>query len=424
MRRILNSLSRLLTLFTGENVRMALGNLRANKFRSFLTVLGIVIGVATVIAVASILTGLRGSIVSLVEQYGTNNIYAFHLTTGFSDGNFAEERTRRPLKLADAEAIEQRATAVEDVASVLFMGNVDDTITYEGQSYKEGQLQAVTSNYARAANLSVQEGRFFTAIDNQHRRNVMVVGSNVVEALFPFKSTVVGTQVRMDGKNYEIIGVLEKRKSTLFASEGEDSAIYIPLGTGRKLSPGSEWLMFIIRARTGQIADALGQTREILRAQRGVKPADPDNFDLSTADKMIGEFDSIFAMIGLIAIAISGVGLLVGGIGVMNIMLVSVTERTQEIGIRKAIGAKRSDIVRQFLFEAMTLTFLGGLLGVVLAVGASWILMQIFPVLPAEVPMWAVTTALITSAAIGIVFGVWPARKASRLDPIECLRYE
>ncbi|MBK6313875.1 MAG: ABC transporter permease [Blastocatellia bacterium] len=415
---------KILTLISGENVRMALGNLRANKFRSFLTVLGIVIGVATVIAVASILTGLRGSIVSLVEQYGTNNIYAFHLTTGFSDGNYGEERTRKPLRLADAAAIEERAAAVEDVATVLFIGFVDDTLAYEGTNYKEGNLQAVTANYARAANLSLQEGRFFGQIDDQHKRNVMVVGSNVVEALFPFKSTVVGTQVKMSGKMYEIIGVLEKRKSTLFGSDGEDSAIYIPLGTGKKLSPGSEWMMFIIRARSGQIADALGQTREILRNQRGVKPSDPDNFDLSTADKMIGEFDSIFAMIGLIAIAVSGVGLLVGGIGVMNIMLVSVTERTAEIGIRKAIGAKRSDIVRQFLFEAMTLTFLGGVLGVVLAVCASWILMMFVPSLPAEVPMWAVTTALLSSAAIGIVFGVWPARKASRLDPIECLRYE
>ena len=415
---------KILTLISGENVRMALGNLRANKFRSFLTVLGIVIGVATVIAVASILTGLRGSIVSLVEQYGTNNIYAFHLTTGFNDGNYGEERTRRPLRLADAAAIEERAAAVEDVAAVLFIGFVDDTLSYEGSAYKEGNLQAVTANYARAANLALEEGRFFGEVDNQHRRNVMVVGSNVVEALFPHKSSVVGTHVKMSGKMYEIVGVLEKRKSTLFASDGEDSAIYIPLGTGKKLSPGSEWMMFIIRARSGQIADALGQTREILRNQRGVKPSDPDNFDLSTADKMIGEFDSIFAMIGLIAIAVSGVGLLVGGIGVMNIMLVSVTERTAEIGIRKAIGAKRSDIVRQFLFEAMTLTFLGGVLGVVLAVCASWILMMFVPSLPAEVPMWAVTTALLSSAAIGIVFGVWPARKASRLDPIECLRYE
>ena len=163
---------KLLTLISGENVRMALGNLRANKFRSFLTVLGIVIGVATVIAVASILTGLRGSIVSLVEQYGTNNIYAFHLTTGFNDGNYAEERTRKPLRIADAVAIEERAAAVEDVATVLFIGFVDDTLSYEGSSYKEGQLQAVTANYARAANLSIQEGRFFGEIDDQHRAGV------------------------------------------------------------------------------------------------------------------------------------------------------------------------------------------------------------------------------------------------------------
>ena len=172
------------------------------------------------------------------------------------------------------------------------------------------------------------------------------------------------------------------------------------------------------------IHQALDQVEEILRRQREVKYNEPNNFDLNTVDKLIKQFDSIFAMVGLIAIAISGIGLLVGGIGVMNIMLVSVTERTQEIGVRKAIGARAKDIVRQFLFEAMTLTFLGGILGVALAVGASYLIMLIFPSLPASIPMWAVTTGLTVSVAIGLVFGVWPARKAARLDPIEALRYE
>jgi putative ABC transport system permease protein len=180
----------------------------------------------------------------------------------------------------------------------------------------------------------------------------------------------------------------------------------------------------IIRGRTGQVNEALTQAEEILRRRRSVKFGDPNNFDIKTADKFIEQFDSITAMIGLVAIAISCLGLLVGGIGVMNIMLVSVTERTKEIGVRKAIGARRRDIVRQFLFEAMMLTFLGGVLGVLLATGIAKLLMLLIPSMPASVPLWAVVTGLTVSIGVGLIFGVWPARKASRLDPIECLRYE
>ena len=183
-------------------------------------------------------------------------------------------------------------------------------------------------------------------------------------------------------------------------------------------------MLLIIRSKENQLRQAWNQVEEVLRTRREVKFNEPNNFDLNTADRLVEQFDSITGAVGLIAIAISSVGLLVGGIGVMNIMLVSVKERTQEIGIRKAIGARRGDIVKQFLFEAMTLTFFGGILGIVLAVSASWILYLLVPSLPASVPMWAVITGVVVSISIGLIFGVWPARQASRLDPIECLRYE
>jgi len=179
-----------------------------------------------------------------------------------------------------------------------------------------------------------------------------------------------------------------------------------------------------VRAREGHFREAMDQTEEILRRQRGVKFDQPNNFDLGTADKFINQFDSIMGMIGLFAIAVSSIGLMVGGIGVMNIMLVSVTERTQEIGVRKAVGARRRDIVRQFLYEAMTLTFMGGVIGVLLAIAISKIIAFLFPSLPAAIPLWAVVAGLLVSVGVGLVFGVWPAFKASRLDPIECLRYE
>src|SRR5919112_2645936 len=409
-----------------EILRMAFDSLRAHKFRSFLTVLGIVIGVAVVILVASLLTGVRQSIVQVVEEYGTNNIYAFHLSTGPSLGpRDAAERQPKPLTAEDGDAIARLAPAVDIVAPDLFVAWWDSTVSYKGTNYRRGGVEGVTANYATATNVSVRDGRFITEADDANRRNVMVIGVNVVDALFPGREgEAVGTEVKLGGRPFEIVGVLEKRKNAIFGENDEDNSIYIPFRTAREVSPNSEYLMLVIRAKSGQLPQALDQVEEVLRRRRGVKFDQPNNFDLGTAEKIVSQFDSITAMIGVFGIALSSVGLLVGGIGVMNIMLVSVTERTQEIGVRKALGARRKDIVRQFLFEAMMLTFLGGALGVLLAVGISQLLMILIPSMPASIPTWAVVTGLTVSIGVGLIFGVWPARKASRLDPIECLRYE
>ncbi|HEV7859636.1 MAG TPA: ABC transporter permease [Pyrinomonadaceae bacterium] len=412
-----------------ETLLMAFDSVRAHKFRSFLTVLGIVIGVMTAITIASILTGLRQNIVSIIEEYGTNNIYAFHLSTGPRTTEDRSERTRKPLTVDDAEAIRAQASAVEDVAHIApnvgySGGPFDDNITYNGHNYRWGNTQGVSANYAEIANVTLREGRFITDADDQQRRDVLVLGVNGAEALFPNQSNIVGTNVKMGGITFEIVGVLEKRKAGFFGENEEDNAVFLPFRTAQKIAPARGYTLIVIKGRSGRLTEALQQSEEILRRRRNVKFNDPDNFDIKTADKFIEQFDSITAMVGLIAIAISSLGLLVGGIGVMNIMLVSVTERTKEIGIRKAIGARRRDIVNQFLFEAMMLTFFGGILGVALAVGISKIVMLIFPSLPASIPLWAVITGLTVSVGVGLIFGVWPARKASRLDPIECLRYE
>src|SRR6476646_5096131 len=412
-----------------ETLGMALDSIRGHKFRSFLTVLGIVIGVLTAIVIASILTGMRQSIISIIEEYGTNNIYAFHLSTGPRTGEDRSERLRKPFIVADAEAIKAQATAVEDIAMVApnvgySGGPFDDNITYQGHNYRWGNTQGVTANYAGILNINLKEGRFITDADDQARSNVLVIGVNAADALFPGQANIAGSQVRMGGYNFEIIGVLEKRKAGFFGENEEDNAVFLPFRTAQKVAPARGYMLFIIKGRSGQVPEALTQSEEILRRRRHVKFEDPDNFDIKTADKFIEQFDSITAMVGLIAIAISSLGLLVGGIGVMNIMLVSVTESTREIGVRKAIGARRRDIVRQFLFEAMMLTFLGGVLGVVLAAGIAQLLMFFIPSIPASIPTWAVVSGLTVSIGVGLIFGVWPARKASRLDPIECLRYE
>jgi putative ABC transport system permease protein len=412
-----------------EVLVMAMDSIFSHKFRSFLTILGIVVGVMTAIVVASILTGMRQSIVSIVEEYGTNNIYAYHLSTGFGPRS-RDERNRKPLTDDDAVAILNQSTAVQDVTSVApnigsFNGGFDDNLVYEGKNYRWALTDGVQPNYAQMTNLVIRQGRFITEADNYQRRNVLVIGVNAVDALFPNeKDDVIGKVVRMNGTTWEIIGVIEKRKAGFFGENEEDRKVFLPYRTARKAAPDREEILHIIQAKPGQLNDAALEVEGILRQRRGVKYGEPNNFDVKTADNFIAQFDGIIGGVGLAAIAISCLGLLVGGIGVMNIMLVSVTERTKEIGIRKAIGATKSAIVLQFLLEAMTLTFFGGIIGVVLAIGASNLIMLLIPSLPAQIPLWAIITGLTVSVGVGLIFGVLPARKAAKLDPIECLRYE
>lgn len=412
-----------------EVLKMAIDSIMGHKFRSALTILGIVIGLITGIVVFSILTGMRQSIVSIIEEYGSNNIYVFHLSTGFGPPN-RDERNRKPLTDDDANAVLGQSSTVEDVAEVAvnigsWGSGFDDNLVYEGKNYRWALTDGVTPNYMQISNLVVKEGRWITESDNYQRRNVLVIGVNAVEALFPNEQDdVVGKVVRMNGTTWEIIGVIEKRKAGFFGENEEDRKVFMPYRTARKAAPTRDAVLHIVQAKEGQLNDAVQEVEGILRQRRGVKYGEPNNFDIKTADNFIAQFDGILGGVGAAAIAISMLGLLVGGIGVMNIMLVSVTERTKEIGIRKAIGATKGAIVLQFLLEAMTLTFFGGLVGVTLAIGISKLIMFIFPSLPAIIEPWAIGAALLISVSIGLIFGVLPALKASKLDPIECLRYE
>jgi putative ABC transport system permease protein len=410
-----------------DTLRMAVDTLRAHRLRSGLTVLGVVIGVLVVVVVSSILTGMRRNIIQAVEEYGTNNIFAFHLTTGPQLGpRDRSEFRRKPLRPEDGQAVRQLAPAVQDVAHCAFVWLQDRTIAYGKEKYRRGDVQAVSANYAEIANLSLREGRFLVEADDDHRRPVMVIGHNVAQALFGTPGgRGVGREVRFAGRPFAVIGVLEKRKGGFMGENEDDNAVFVPYRTGRIVAPtSSDWMLLVIRARSGLLPTALDQVEDILRRRRGVRASQPSNFDLSTADRIIQQFDGITAAIGLVAIAISSVSLLVGGIGVMNIMLVSVTERTQEIGVRKAVGARRRDIVRQFLFEATALTLSGGLVGVLLAVLVSRLLLWLLPALPSTIPPWAVVAGLTVSIGVGLAFGVWPARRAAALDPVEALRYE
>ena len=409
-----------------ENIKMALETLRSHKFRSFLTVLGVIIGVLTVVMISSILTGVRKNLIGLVQEYGTDNVYAFHLKSGFQGMPTREEMARKPLTVDDARALKMDSHAIDDVAyqAISLIHWRGRTVRYRSDSFSRAKISGVSSNFGDIINTSLAEGRFFSASDNYRAADIGVIGSNVVEALFPHTRRVLGRSITLGGHPITVVGILGKRHNSLFGETEDDHAVYVPYRTMRKMSPEDRFLMIVVRAREGQLAQAMDETESILRRQRGLRFDQANNFDVNTADKMIEQFDALTATMGLVAIAISAVGLMVGGIGVMNIMLVSVTERTREIGIRRAVGAKRQDIILQFLCEAMTLTTLGGLIGILLSILASYVLVYALPTVPATIPLWALTAGFVVSVSIGLVFGVFPAFKAASLDPIESLRWE
>ncbi len=412
-----------------EVLKMAYDSVVSHKFRSALTILGIVVGIITFVVVASILTGMRGNIIKMFEEYGTNNIYLFHLSTGFGPSN-RDERNRKALTMDDANAILAQAPAVHDVATVAVnIGSwgtgFDDNMIYGDKNYRWALTDGVTPNYLEVANVKLKNGRWLTEMDEYERRKVLVVGVNAVEALFNSDADeALGKEIRMNGTQWRIIGVLEKREAGFFGENEEDRKIFMPFRTARKAAPTRDAVLHIAQAKPGQLNDAVQEIEGVLRVRREVKTGEPNNFDVKTADDFMKQFDGMLAGIGIAAIAISGLGLLVGGIGVMNIMLVSVTERTKEIGIRKALGATRGNIVLQFLAEAMALTFLGGVIGLSISIAISNLILLLVPTLPAKVEIWMIVSSLTISVLIGLVFGVLPARKAAKLDPIECLRYE
>ncbi len=400
-----------------------------NRFRSLLTILGIVIGITTVVTVASLLTGLRAGVVTFFEELGPDNIFVFK-TTGDPNQTFEQpkERKRRPIKPEYADVIRRFSSTIEEVGLTLYVPSLQGRtfITAKVPGFETDNLGiiGVTPNADRLSKRGYDQGRFFTEVENDRGAHVAVLGYNIAQALFPGGGGAVNRTFMMDGAEYTVVGVFEKAKGGFFGENAQDVVVEIPMKTAVARYPQVDRYMVTAKAREGMRKDAVEEVRGLMRRTRRLATETPDDFALSTPDQIVQQFDRITGLIGLIAIAISGLGLLVGGIGVMNIMLVSVTERTREIGIRKALGARRLDIIGQFLAEAMALTSTGGLLGILLSVGLVTLVGALVPSLPSRVPGWAVLTALIVSMAVGLFFGVWPAMKAARLDPVEALRYE
>jgi len=411
----------------GENLMLALDTLRTHKFRAFLTVLGVLIGTTTVIAVASIIEGLDARLVDVAEQYGSNALLIYKLQMGTPHRLTREERLRKSLSFEDAQAIKEQCPHVDEVTVAIFrqvsdFGLPPSTARYKGHEMPGAQFMGVDANYLALANSTVADGRFFTQADDVHRRDVVVIAANVVERLFKPEDPV-GKDLVVDGHTFEVVGTLEKFKGVL-GDNPDDNDIFVPYWTYRKIYPDAK--DHFIRALTypGTTAQAEDEVRGLLRRRRHVKLSDPDNFGISTAESLISDFRAIIGTVALVMVVISSIGLLVGGIGVMNIMLVSVTERTREIGVRKAIGARRRDIVWQFLLEAIVLTGSGGLLGIAVGWLLSFMIRVLVPGLPSTVPLWSVVAGFGVATSIGLFFGLWPAMKAARLDPIAALRYE
>ena len=415
----------------GENAQMALTTLRENKMRSFLTVLGVVIGITALLSVVSILVGVYSDVNSYLSDYGPETLFIFRFDPGIHTGRLTpEERARKPLSLEDAEAIEQFCPAVRAVTVSVY-----PRFTEEGPSrgpvtarYLSKEVSGVDYNGTLSATEEVfnshpERGRFFSDAENMHRADVAVIGPDIAKTLYP-DDDPIGKPILVDGISYEVIGVLEKRKGQLVKDQSADKEVMVPYRTYRKHLPMDDEHLIGAVAYAGRMTEAEDQIRGVLRRRRNVPYSKPDNFGLSSAQQIADQFRQITSSVALLISAISSIGLLVGGVGVMNIMLMSVTQRTREIGVRKAIGARRSDVIWQFLTEAIVLTGSGGVIGVLLGGAISLLIQLAIPSLPSSIPLWAVVVAVAVSMSVGLFFGMYPAIKAARLDPVEALRYE
>ncbi len=410
-----------------EAARLAWDSLRAQPARSGLAIGGVVIGIVTVVLVASVLVGLRNSVAQLFRELGTDNIFAFHRNGDPYTPASDRDALRRPLTPAYAATIERLGTAVRDVGVQLLVPAVTATRTITaragGNESDSVLIEGVSANFFDVTGAEFAAGRPFTEIENRVVAPVAVLGANVATALFG-PDDAVGKPFLLGGERYFVIGVLAKRKGTFFGENRNDNVVSLPVTTAGRRFPEAQNTVLYVRAKPGVRESARIEAETILRLVRGVRDDQASDFTLSTSDQIIAQFDRLGYQIFLATVGLAAVSLVIGGIGIANVMVMSVTERTREIGVRLAIGARRQEVLRQFLFEAAMLAGAGGVAGVVTATLLGLVATAIAPAFPAVPPLWAVASGLGTSVAVGVLAGYWPARRAAALDPVEALRYE
>ena len=405
---------------------MALAAIKAHKMRAFLTVLGVFVGVTTVIAMVSIITGLNKSMAQQIESLGSDIIYVTKHEVGIQfEGPSEEERNRPVITFEDAMAVEELCPSVEAVSPQNW-GPGAKTVKYKENKVSRFQLIGVMPSYEVVNNNYVEEGRFFTESDVNYRAKVAVLGRDVVELLFP-NLDPIGREISLAGRNFaprkfRVIGVMEERPSIL--GESQNNFVLLPHDTYKKLYPEEKELLLVAKPKRPELMEqAIDEITQVMRIRRGLPADKPNNFAIATQEDLMDMYRNITNAIYMVMVVISSIGLLVGGVGVMNIMLVSVTERTREIGIRKAIGARKRDVLWQFLIEAMTLSGSGGILGIVIGLLVGQLVAAVTP-LAAGVSLFWIVLGFSFSVSVGLIFGIYPAYRAAGLDPIVSLRYE
>lgn len=406
-----------------EASKLAIETVRENKLRSGLTILGMTIGVLTVMLMVSIIQGLNRSFAQQLEAIGTNIIYTVKFDPSFGRQPSQEERMRADLTLADAETLRKQLSNIIGVSPI--QRTLAETVRYQERQSDTPILIGATPWYEEVHSQYVGQGRFLTDNDLRYRSDIVVLGKDVVKALFP-DIEPIGRDVRIGGHVFRVVGVMGDL-GTVFG-QSRDNSVFIPITTFQKYWRDVPYPMMVFTIvvrptdRT-QVKAVMEEVRDILRSRRSLAADEKDNFFVGSQDSLLDIYNQLTGATYLVLTAISAVALMIGGIGVMNIMLVSVTERTKEIGIRKAVGATHLDILFQFLIEALVLTTIGGIVGLILGEISSLLMNWLSP-LPAYVPLWTMFTAIGVSSAIGVISGLYPAWKAARLDPVVALSYE
>lgn len=410
-----------------EPAALALTSLRTEQMRSFLAIVGIVIGIVTVVVVASVLANVRTQIAVLFRDLGTENVFAFHLTGDPYVQPNEQEARRKPLRLEWMADIMRLSTAIRDVGAQVIVpttrsdevlvaragGNENDTILVEGAS--PSLFDIIGAEFAR--------GRPFTDLEDRQAARVAVVGASLARSLFGTGSPI-GQTLTLAGDTYTVVGELEKRRGGFFGENRQDNVLNVPANTARKRFGDPDRVVLYMRARPGQRDACFREAEAILRQLRQLPVTAENDFTLSTADQIIATFDAISARIGVAAVGLAAVSLLIGAIGIANVMFVSVTERTREIGLRRALGARRRQVLLQFLLEAAFLSAIGGAVGIAAALGLGLLLRWVVSGFSAVAPVWAVASGLAASVTVGLAAGYWPARRAAGLDPVDALRHE